>query len=101
MRGKRSGKRFSERTKTGFLVFLAVVTFTFCARASGNQTDSPLSRLPRQILSEPSGAVQDGRSNSPNGRAEALLSFNMVPMKTLWLGACMGLIYCLRRTKKA
>jgi hypothetical protein len=101
MRGKRSGKIFFNSVKAGFLIFLAMVAFSLSSQASGIQNDGPFSRLPRQVLFEPSDSVQDDIANSPTARAEALLSFNTIPMKTLWLGACMGLIYCLRRTRRA
>ena len=100
MRGKRFGKRIFRSAKAGILVFLAVMAFGFCSRASVIQNDNVLPRLSRQVFFEPS-AMNDSIANSPTARAEALLSFNTIPMKTLWLGACMGLIYCLRRTKRA
>ena len=72
--------RFSKLFSTILLILLALFSLSFNSRAE---------------------AVQDAPQTLPTARTGATLSPGMIPMKSFWLVAAIGLIYCLRRPKKA
>jgi len=97
MQGKRL--RFSKLLRTGFLVGFTAITLSFSSHAF--EVPDLFPKVPRQTLSRTLDEVQSEPQTPPSARAEALLSPGTIPMKYLWLAAGMGLIYCLRRPKKA
>jgi len=95
MQSKRFGQRFFKSGKAAVFVIFTVVTLNSCPAASGIQF--------RGLLTEilPSHPAATDPSDIPAARTEAILSPSTMPMKSLWLAAAMGLIYCLRRPKRA
>lgn len=100
MQGKRL--RFSKLVRTGFLVGFTAISLGFSSHASEVADLLPdlLPKVARQTWSRTMTA-QDVPQAAPSTRAEALLSPSTIPVKYLWLAAGLGLIYCLRRPKKA
>ena len=89
--------RFSRLPRLFSTVLLILfVVFSFSSRAFELPGKTQLQALSRTLE-----AVQDAPQTLPSARAEATLSPSTIPMKSLWLAAAMGLIYCLRRPKKA
>jgi hypothetical protein len=88
--------RLSKLFSTILLILFIVFSLSFSSRAF---------ELPRQsqfqALGQPFEAVQDARQTPPTARTEVFLYPGTLPIKSLWLAAAIGLIYCLRRPKKA
>jgi hypothetical protein len=92
--------RLLRLLRTILLVIFAVICVTLSSRASEVPGKSTFPGISRKALSRTLEAVQPETLN-PTTRTEAILSAGAVPMKSLWLVAGLGLIYCLRRPKKA
>jgi hypothetical protein len=88
--------RFSKLFSKGLLILFAVFSLNFSSRAFELPGKNQFQALSRTLE-----AVQDAPQTPPKARAEAILSPSTIPMKSLWLAAAIGLIYCLRRPKKA